>query len=60
LKRKSQKSKKRRKTWKTIAKYFVHGAAFSVVFTMLAILWLFGLLLRIILGSFIGLIIGFV
>lgn len=46
------------KTWKVIAKYFVHGAAFSVIFTILAMLWLFGLLILIVLGSFIGLIIG--
>jgi len=54
------KIEEKEKIWKTIVKYFVHGAAFSVIFTILAILWLFGLLLLIILGSFIGLIIGFV
>ena len=43
---------------KDIAKYFIHGVAFSLIFTVLAIAWVFGVLILIILGSFIGLIIG--
>lgn len=45
--------------WKNLAKYFVHGIAFSLIFTLLAIAWIFGFLMLIILGSYIGLIIGF-
>jgi len=41
-------------------KYFVHGIAFSLLFTVLAITWIFGFSLLILLGSFIGLIIGLI
>jgi len=52
------KTKEKEKTWKILAKYFVHGLAFSLLFTVLTILWIFGLLVLIVLGSWIGLIIG--
>ena len=44
--------------WKNLAKYFVHGIAFSLLFTILAIIWAFILLILVSLGWFIGLIIG--
>ncbi|MGB9778248.1 MAG: hypothetical protein ACPLW8_02485 [Candidatus Bathyarchaeales archaeon] len=47
-------------TWKTVAKYFAHGIVFSTLYTILYIAWAFGLLILVQLGSFIGLIIGFV
>jgi len=52
------KIREKEKTWKILAKFFVHGLAFSLLFTVLAILWIFGFLILILLGSFIGLIIG--
>lgn len=52
------KIKKREKAWKILTKYFVHGIAFSLLFAILTLAWFFSLLLLIILGSFIGLIIG--
>lgn len=45
--------------WKNLAKYFVHGMAFSLIFTFLAIAWIFGSLILVMLGSIIGLIIAF-
>ena len=45
-------------SWKDLAKYFIHGVAFSLLFTALDIAWIFGFLILIILGSVIGLIIG--
>jgi len=47
-------------TWKIVAKYFAHGIVFSVLYTILYIAWAFGLLVLVQLGSFIGLIIGFI
>lgn len=52
------KIKRKENTWKTLAKYFVHGIVFSLLFTVLVIAWIFGFLILVILGSFIGLIIG--
>jgi cation transport ATPase len=51
-------SKENEKTEKVLAKYFLHGVAFSFLFMILAILWSFGLFVLIVLGSWIGLIIG--
>jgi len=48
----------REKTWKILAKYFAHGIAFYVLFTILTLAWLFGFIVLTILGSLIGLIIG--
>jgi len=45
-------------TWKNLAKYFVHGIAFSILFTLLAFAWAFVMILLVSLGSIIGLIIG--
>ncbi len=50
--------KEKEKTWKIIAKYFVHGVAFSLLFAVLVIAWSAVLLMLAIFGSFIGLIIG--
>lgn len=44
--------------WENLAKYFVHGIAFSLLFTILAIAWVFILLILISLGWLIGFIIG--
>lgn len=52
------KTREKEKVEKVLAKYFVHGFAFSLLFTLLAILWIFGLLILTALGSLIGLIIG--
>jgi hypothetical protein len=46
------------KKWFILAKYFVHGAAFSLIFTALVFLWIFGYFMLIVLGSLIGLVIG--
>ncbi len=43
---------------KDLAKYFIHGIAFSLLFSILYIAWGFGLLILATLGAFIGLIIG--
>lgn len=53
------KIKEKEKSWKIIVKYFVHGIAFSLIFTVLAVAWIFGLLMLTVVGSFIGFIIGF-
>jgi len=53
------KIKKKEKTWKILAIYFAHGLAFSLLFTVLVIAWTFGLIILTVLGSWIGLIIGF-
>jgi cation transport ATPase len=52
------KTKKKEKIEKVLAKYFVHGLAFSLLFTVLIILWAFGFLVLIVLGAWIGWIIG--
>jgi hypothetical protein len=52
-------TRKKEKTWVILAKYFLHGIAFSLIFTALAFLWIFGYFALIVLGSFIGLAIGF-
>lgn len=46
--------------WKDLAKYFVHGIAFSLLFLILGIVWVFVLAVLTALGSIIGFIIGFV
>lgn len=55
---KREEEKEREKTWKLVLKYFVHGIAFSLLFTVLYIAWIAGFIVLILLGSFIGLIIG--
>jgi len=45
--------------WTDLAKYFVHGIAFSFLFLVLTFVLLFILVFLVALGSFIGLIIGF-
>ena len=57
-KRDKREIKEKEKTWKILAKYFAHGIAFYVLFTILTIAWLFGFIVLTILGSLIGLIIG--
>lgn len=44
--------------WKDLAKYFIHGIAFSLLFVLLAIVWVFALVVLVGLGFIIGLIIG--
>lgn len=44
--------------WKDLAKYFIHGIAFSLLFVLLAIVWVFVLVVLVGLGFIIGLIIG--
>lgn len=43
---------------KIVVKYFVHGIAFSLLFALLVVAWAFGLVMLVVLGSFIGLAIG--
>jgi len=45
--------------WTDLAKYFVHGIAFSFLFLVLAFVLVFVLVFLVAIGSFIGLIIGF-
>jgi ribosomal protein L37AE/L43A len=44
--------------WEKIARFFVHGIAFSVLLFVLEFLWIFFSVFLVVLGSFIGLIIG--
>lgn len=44
--------------WKDLAKYFIHGIAFSVLFFILGIVWVFAFALLVVVGFIIGLIIG--
>lgn len=44
--------------WKDLAKYFLHGIVFSLLFVLLAIAWIFILVILVGLGFIIGLIIG--
>lgn len=46
------------RNWKVLAKYFVHGLAFSVIMIFLVFLWSFVLAFLVVAGAFIGLIIG--
>jgi cation transport ATPase len=57
---KISKTEKEEKVEKTVAKYFIHGFAFSVLFTILVILWIFGIFVLTVLGAIIGFIIGLV
>lgn len=50
--------KEKEKTWKGVLKYFLHGFAFSVLLIILFLAWTFGFVVLVLLGSFIGLIIG--
>ena len=44
--------------WKDLAKYFIHGIAFSILFLILGIVWAFVFAFLVIIGFIIGLIIG--
>ena len=44
--------------WKDLAKYFIHGIAFSLLFLLLAIAWIFIFIILVGVGFIIGLIIG--
>jgi len=44
--------------WKDLAKYFIHGMAFSIFFLILALVWVFILVILVGIGFIIGLIIG--
>lgn len=44
--------------WKDLAKYFIHGIAFSILFLILGIAWTFAFAFLVIIGFVIGLIIG--
>ncbi len=46
--------------WKDILKYFLHGASFSILLFILAIVWVFAFAFLLTVGAMIGLIIGFV
>ena len=46
--------------WKDLAKYFIHGIAFSILYALFALAWAAILVILVGLGSFIGLIIGIV
>jgi ABC-type dipeptide/oligopeptide/nickel transport system permease component len=46
--------------WKGLLKYFIHGMAFSTLFLVLAIAWIFVLSFLVGVGAIIGFIIGFV
>ncbi len=48
-----------RSNWKVLAKYFVHGLAFSVIMIFLVFFWVILLAFLVVVGAFIGLIIGF-
>jgi hypothetical protein len=54
----SSTTKEKEKIERVLVKYFLHGFVFSLLFTLLVILWIFGLWVLIVLGSLIGLIIG--
>jgi hypothetical protein len=43
-----------------LARYFLHGIAFSILFMLLAFVWVIILAILVVVGSLIGLIIGFV
>lgn len=60
VKEEQTKVNEKEKMWKILAKYFLHGIGFSLLFTVLAIAWVVGLITLVMLGSLIGLIIGFV
>jgi ribosomal protein L37AE/L43A len=44
--------------WEKIARFFVHGIAFSALLFVLEFLWVFSSLFLVMIGSFLGLIIG--
>jgi hypothetical protein len=46
------------KAWRIVAKYFIHGIVFSLLFTVLVIAWTLGLLMLVVLGALVGLAIG--
>jgi uncharacterized membrane protein len=52
------KTEEKERVAKVLTKYFVHGCAFSLLYTFLVILWVFGLLILTAVGSFIGLALG--
>lgn len=46
--------------WSKLFRYFIHGAAFSILFLILTLIWIFIFAFLIVIGSFLGLIIGFI
>lgn len=46
--------------WKSLLKYFVHGIAFSIIDTLMTVVWALVLVVLVIAGSIIGLIIGLI
>jgi len=50
--------KEKEKTWKILAKYFAHGIAFRLLFTILTLVGLFGFIVLTVLGALTGFIIG--
>jgi hypothetical protein len=52
------KAEEKENVWKTLGKYFVHGIGFSIIFTILTIVWAAILVVLVLVGFIIGLIIG--
>ena len=46
--------------WRDLPRYFVHGIAFSMLFFVLAIVWVFAFAVLSFIGAVIGLVIGIV
>lgn len=44
--------------WKDLAKYFIHGIAFSILFLILGVVWAFVFAFLVVIGFIIGLVIG--
>jgi F0F1-type ATP synthase assembly protein I len=60
-KKEKEKTKTKREeegTFEVWVKYFIHGIAFSLLFTVLTVVWIFTSLILVLLGSLLGLIIG--
>ncbi|UCG44825.1 MAG: hypothetical protein JSV58_05375 [Candidatus Bathyarchaeota archaeon] len=45
--------------WKDLAKYFIHGLVFSILFLILGVAWAFVFAFLVVVGFIIGLVIGF-
>lgn len=54
----SKQAQVRTMNWRDLAKYFIHGAAFSVLFLVLSVAWIFVFAFLTVVGSIIGIIIG--
>ena len=46
--------------WRNLAKYFVHGLAFTILFLILSVVWLFFALILVTVGFILGFIIGLI